>query len=192
MMMSNRIFKATITLVAMSAMLFSWSLWPSVQGASQKTKGQKAQTTTQSRQLEAQKAIQEGALGRIASTANNSLRRYPSSPQIRNIRNPKIQSVLERGRKLLEGGKAATGWSAAQLSDYVNQVDRYLKEAEAVALDNSPTGGTKQEECGKAKDRCNAACHARDAGYFCFFDCRLEYLVCLGGTIFNISSAAIR
>lgn len=155
------------------------------------SKGQKAQTTTQSKQQEAQKAIQEGALGRIASTANNSLRRYPSSPQIRNIRNPKIQSVLERGRKLLEAGKAATGWNAAQLSDYANQVDRYLKEAEAVALDNN-TGGTKQEECGRAKDRCRDSCDAQDAGYFCYFDCRLEYMVCLGGTIFNISSAAIR
>ena len=148
------------------------------------SKGQKVQSPTQSRQQEAQKAIQEGIPRRIATTANNSLRNYPSSTQIRNIGNPKKRSILERGRKLLEAGKAATGWNATQLSDYANQVDQYLKEAQAVARDNNPTGGTQQEECGKAKDRCNDRCHARDAGYFCFFDCRLEYLTCLAGTIF--------
>lgn len=40
---SKRIFKSTITLFAMSAMLFSWSLWPPVQDAvSASPKGQSA------------------------------------------------------------------------------------------------------------------------------------------------------
>jgi hypothetical protein len=38
MKMSNRIFKAAITLSVMSAMLVSWLMWPSVRGANPKTK----------------------------------------------------------------------------------------------------------------------------------------------------------
>ena len=42
MKMSKRIFKATIALSIMSAMLLSGSLWPSVQGASPKSKASAA------------------------------------------------------------------------------------------------------------------------------------------------------
>jgi hypothetical protein len=42
MMISKRVFKATIALFVMSAMLVSGSLWPSVQGASPKSKASAA------------------------------------------------------------------------------------------------------------------------------------------------------
>ncbi len=76
---------------------------------------------------EAKKAIQEGTLPQIASKASSSLRTYPTSTQVRNIGNPKIRSILERGRKLLEAGKAAKGWNATRLSGFASQVDQYLK-----------------------------------------------------------------
>jgi hypothetical protein len=129
---------------------------------------------------DAKKAIQEGTLGKIASKASNSLRNYPSWPQIRRIGNPKIRNILERGRKLLEAGKAANGWNATRLSGFASQVDQYLKEAEAAAKSAKPTGNSPVEDCGMAKDRCNQGCHDRDAGFFCFVDCRIEYIVCLG------------
>ncbi len=141
------------------------------------SKGQNAQMLTQSRQNEAQKAFQEGILSRIASTANNSLRKFPSSPQIENIENPQVRRILERGRKLLEAGKAATEWNVTQLIDFAS--DQYIKEAEAVANSNQATAKTSQEECGVAKDKCYRVCHRQDKGYFCFFDCRLEYMACL-------------
>ncbi len=141
---------------------------------------------------DAKKAIQEGTLGQIASKASNSLRTYPSSPQIRNIGNAKIRSILERGRKLLEAGKAAKGWNATRLSGFASQVDQYLKEAEAAAnsakLKNE---NTPREDCAATKDKCNQGCHDRDAGFFCFLDCRLNYLICLAGTLFNTSSTLI-
>lgn len=135
---------------------------------------------------DAKKAIQEGTLDQIASKASSSLRNYPSSAQIRRIGNPRIRKILERGRSLLEAGETANRWNATRLSGFASQMDQYLKEAEVVANstklknENTPT-----EDCGLAKDRCNQRCHDRDAGYFCFFDCRLEYLVCLAGTIFK-------
>ena len=135
---------------------------------------------------DAKKAIQEGILGPIASKANNSLKNYPSSAQIRRIGNPRIRKILERGRSLLAVGKAAKGWNATRLSGFASQVDQYLIEAEAVANstklknENTPT-----EDCGLAKDRCNQRCHDQDANYFCFLDCRLEYLACLAGSIFK-------
>jgi hypothetical protein len=130
---------------------------------------------------DAQKAIQGGILGRIASTANNSLRNYPSLRQIRNIEDPKIRSILERGRNLLEAGKAATRWNATRLSDFASQVDQYTKEAEAV---KNSGGSTPQEDCGAAKDRCVTRCNEKiDPGYWCYFDCRLEYMACLGSTL---------
>lgn len=134
---------------------------------------------------DAKKAIQEGALDQIALKASSSLRTYPSSAQVRNIGNPKIRSILERGRKLLEAGKAAKGWNATRLIRFASQVDQYLKEAEAAAKSSKPKDTTPAEDCGLAKDRCNQRCHDRDAGYFCFLDCRLEYLACLAGSIFK-------
>lgn len=134
---------------------------------------------------DAKKAIQEGALDQIALKASSSLRTYPSSAQVRNIRNPRIRSILERGRKLLEAGKAAKGWNAIRLRLFASQVDQYLKEAEAAAKSNKPKETTPAEDCGLAKDRCNQRCHDIDGSYFCFLDCRLEYLACLAGSIFK-------
>lgn len=135
---------------------------------------------------DARKAIQEGILGPLASKANNSLKNYPSSAQIRRIGNPRIRKILERGRSLLEVGKAAKGWNATRLSWFARQVDQYLIDAEAVANSTKlKNENTPAEDCGLAKDRCNQRCHDRDAGYFCFLDCRLEYLACLAGSIFK-------
>jgi len=134
---------------------------------------------------DAQKAIQGGILRRIASTANNSLRNYPSLRQIRNIEDPKIRSILERGRNLLEAGKAATRWNATRLSDFASHVDQYTKEAEAVKNSGGPT---PREDCGAAKDRCRNRCDAdKDSDYWCYFDCRLEYVVCLGRTLTHLT-----
>src|SRR5688500_16122939 len=76
------------------------------------TTQKRAEATLIATPQDAKKAIQEGALDQIALKASSSLRTYPSSAQVRNIRNPKIRSILERGRKLLEAGKAAKGWNA--------------------------------------------------------------------------------
>lgn len=135
---------------------------------------------------EAKKAIQEGILGPIALKASNSLSNYPSSPQIRRIGNPRIRNILERGRNLLEAAKTANRWNAIRLSGFASQLDQYLKEAEAAAKSAKPTRETTPtEDCAAARDKCNQRCHDRDASYWCFFNCRLEYLVCLGGTLFN-------
>ena len=135
---------------------------------------------------DARKAIQQGILGPIASKANNSLKNYPSSAQIRRIGNPRIRKILERGRSLLEAGTAAKGWNATRLSGFARQVDQYLIEAEAVANSTKlKNENTPAEDCGFAKDRCNQRCHDQDANYFCFLDCRLEYLACLAGSIFK-------
>ena len=142
---------------------------------------------------DAQKAIQQGILSQLAAKANNSLKSYPSAPRIRNIANSKNRSLLEQGRTLLEAGKAASSWNATQLSNFANQLDLYLKDAEVVAKALKNNGDTTPtEDCGLAKDRCNQRCHNKDAGYWCFVDCRLEYLSCLAGTIFLKSGVVMR
>jgi hypothetical protein len=55
----------------------------------------------------------------------------------------------------------------------------------------SPMEILLRKKTGAAKDKCNARCHARDAGYFCFFDCRLEYIACLAGTLFKAGGSGI-
>ena len=183
MKMSNRIFKAAITLFAMSAMLFSWSLWPSVQGASPKSQVQKAQTLTQSKRDEAQKAIQKGILGRIASSANNSLRKFPSPSQLRNV-NTERRNYLEQVRKLLEEGKSASKWNADQLGSFADRVAS-LKD-KAVHLDNSGGGGGKTcvTSC---KDEYNKCLEENDCEYsficICCVPCSLQYMGCIAGCI---------
>lgn len=48
-------------------------------------------------------------------------------------------------------------------------------------------GGGESRSCTKIcedeKDDCNAGCHNRHEGYFCYFDCRLTYFACLGRCI---------
>lgn len=135
---------------------------------------------------DAKKAIQQGILGRIASKASNSLRTYPSSLQIRKIGDPRIREILARGRSLLEAGKTANRWNATRLRGFASQMDQYLKEAEVVANSTKlKNENTPAEDCGFAKDRCNQRCHDIDGSYFCFLDCRLEYLACLAGSIFK-------
>ncbi len=142
---------------------------------------------------DAQKAIQQGILGQLAAKVNTSLKTYPSSTQISKIANPKTRNILEQGRRLLEAGKTTSGWNATQLSNFANQVEQHLKDAEAAVKAAKPNnnGDTPQADCGAAKDKCNQGCHNKDAGYFCFFDCRLEYYVCLAGSLFKGSGGRV-
>jgi hypothetical protein len=134
---------------------------------------------TAKHQIGAQRAIQNGILGRIAAKANHTLKKLPSASPFRNA-NPRDRIYLEKGRKLLEAGKSATRWNATQLINYAYQLEQYEAEARA------NVSKTAQEKCGDAKDSCNRKCHANDDGYFCFLDCRLEYVTCLifsGGAV---------
>ncbi len=129
-------------------------------------------TDAAKQQSDAQRAIENGILGRIAALANNTLKKLPSTSPFKNA-NPRERIYLEKGRKLLEAGKSATRWNATQLINYANQLERY--EAEAGAN----VSKTVQEACGKAKDRCYRQCHANKDHIGCFLDCRFEYLACL-------------
>ncbi|MGZ5184417.1 MAG: hypothetical protein ACXWCO_04860 [Caldimonas sp.] len=45
-------------------------------------------------------------------------------------------------------------------------------------------GGSCTANCTDEKDRCRAACdNDPEAGYFCYFDCRLSYMACLARCI---------
>lgn len=142
---------------------------------------------------DARKAIQQGILGRIASNAGNSLRTYPSSAQVTRIGNSRIRQILERGRSLLEAGKAAKGWNATRLIGFSSQMDQYLKEAEAVRNstklknENTPT----EEWCAAQRDECERRCIDQGPDPSCSFDCRIAYMACLAGNLFHTSSTFI-
>jgi hypothetical protein len=142
---------------------------------------QKADAPVFATPQDAQEAIQQGILGQIAAKASKPRRNYPSAAQVRNIQDPKMRSIVERGLNLLKAGKAATRWNATQLREYAGQVDQFIKEAEAAKPKGQ--GPTPQEVCHQALENCNHECRAGGGGYWCFFDCRLEYLACVIGTV---------
>src|SRR5687767_2978060 len=44
-------------------------------------------------------------------------------------------------------------------------------------------GQSCTSRCTSEKESCRQGCDAADAGYFCYFDCRLSYMACLAGCI---------
>jgi len=131
---------------------------------------------------DAQKAIDEGILNQITSKTNELLKDSPSAAKVKAVKDLKRRSIVERGLKLLKYGRTANAWNAAQLRNFSGQIDQFITDAEAVAKPVS-SGPTPQEDCAAAKDRCNEKCHATGGGYFCFVDCRLEYVACLISTV---------
>lgn len=86
-----------------------------------------SQTTRETKLQAAQKAIENGALSRIVTSANEVLKKSPSTAQLKKIENPTLRTHLEQGRKLIEAGKSAAGWNAVQLVEYQQQVEQNAK-----------------------------------------------------------------
>jgi hypothetical protein len=131
------------------------------------------------RESVAQQAIQKGMLGRIAATANNALRNFPNPSQFKNV-NSERRNYLEQIRKLLNTGKSASKWNAAQLASFADQVDKI--KAKAVQLNNDGGGGGKTCVT-RCRDEYNKCMDENDCEYsficICCSPCSLQYLGCM-------------
>ncbi len=146
------------------------------------TKDPNTQTPILSNEQDAQKAIQNGELTRLVTTSNQLLKDYPTTAQINKIDDPKVRSIAERGRKLLEAGKSATRWNARQLSDYSGQLQQHTQDAAKVkgtTVGNVVCGIT----CGLKENSCKNNCIFGTATEIsnCKFFCAVNGLICSMG-----------
>ncbi len=146
------------------------------------SKDSNTQTPTLSKEQDAQKAIQNGELTRLVAASNKLLKDYPTTTQIDKIDDPKIRSIVERGRKLLEAGKSANGWNARQLSDYSGQLQQHTQDAakaKGTTVGNVVCGIT----CGLKENSCKNGCIFGTATEIsnCKFFCAVNGLICSMG-----------
>ena len=98
----------------------------------------------------------------------------------------KLANLLSATRVLMAECALANSWDKAEAASYAGALD-FAEVAFELATSAAGTGAaeTKASECGSAKRVCNEECHATGGGYFCFVDCRLEYITCLASVVWS-------
>lgn len=105
----------------------------------------------------------------------------------KNFTKPEAE-FLSALRNLAVGLSTARDWSESEARsryDSLTMVDAAIGYATA-RLSNNGGGDSPSctAKCTSEKESCRRNCDSDDdAGYFCYFDCRLSYLACLGGCI---------
>ena len=97
-----------------------------------------------------------------------------------------LANLLSATRVLMAECALANSWDKEEAASYARVLD-FAEVALELASSSMPPGTAeaKPAECGYAKKVCIEECRSEDGGYFCFFDCRLEYFTCLAGTIWT-------
>lgn len=183
----NRINLKHLSLIAAASMTFALLVYSRTPHSGTTVN---PQTTREAKLQAAQKAIENGALSRIVTSANEVLKKYPTVEQLRKIENATLRTHLEQGRKLIEAGKTAAGWNAVQLVAYQEQVEQNAKSIGGVfkglaakvkiqqqnscinTCDNNLAGCLST--CGNLpvfKDQCIASCYMTSIG--CLSGCAL-------------------
>jgi hypothetical protein len=89
-----------------------------------------------------------------------------------------LANLLSATRVLMAECALANSWDKEEAASYARVFDFAEVALESVAR-------TKQSECGAAKTVCVEVCRTTEGGYFCYVDCRLEYITCLASTIWS-------
>ena len=101
----------------------------------------------------------------------------PDEVSCTNMDDQRLASLLSATRSLMAECTLANNWDRADALSY----DRALALAE-VAFEFA-TAERDAAGCGAAKKVCREQCDFEDGGYFCYFDCRLEYVTCLASVV---------
>jgi hypothetical protein len=105
----------------------------------------------------------------------------------KNFKKPEAD-FLSSIRNMAASLSFAHSWSDSELrmrAESFAFADAALTYGIGLALMNNGGGGggSCTAICNSEKDDCNNGCDGRDAGYFCYFDCRLTYVACLARCI---------
>jgi hypothetical protein len=121
----------------------------------------------------------EGAIKQsIAKKAAVLCASLPDEVSCKNMADQKLASLLSATRSLMAECTLANNWDRAEAASY----DRALALAE-VAFEFATSAERDAAGCGRAKTVCREQCDVEDGGYFCYFDCRLEYVTCLASVV---------
>ena len=106
----------------------------------------------------------------------------------KNFREPEAR-FLSALRDLAAGYSLAHTWSESETRSrlealkFADAAMDYAFDMAAIARDNSGGGGGRLSctaKCNQEKTNCTKDCDRdADAGYWCYFDCRLTYMACL-------------
>jgi hypothetical protein len=118
-------------------------------------------------------------IAKMAAVLSASL---PDRTTCNKMADPRKAYLLSTLRDFAAECTLANSWSDTEARSYGKTLDIFVAVSQyfILAKDNDTTP-TEGENCSAALDRCNKNCHAdTDAGYWCFVQCRMEYVVCLG------------
>lgn len=115
---------------------------------------------------------------RIAKKAAVLCASLPDELTCKNLSDQKAAKFLSAMRDFAAECTLAGNWGRDEAASY----GRTLELVEA-AFDLNSFAEATAAGCGDAKRTCVLRCDIDDGGYFCYFDCRLEYMACLVGTL---------
>jgi hypothetical protein len=125
---------------------------------------------------------------RIARRAAILCASLPDKLTCNNLSDRKTADFLSTIRDFAAECTLANNWSAEEFYLYGKALEMFEVAYEyALPRDNSPQPPTTETaKCGAEKDKCKQGCDGdEDAGFFCYFDCRLEYAACLAGNVLH-------
>ncbi|CCM75124.1 hypothetical protein [Rhizobium mesoamericanum] len=81
----------------------------------------------------------------------------------------------------------AQNWSDSEARAQLDALRLADAAMSFMAKDNGGGGGGPSctARCTAEKEQCRQNCDNADAGYFCYFDCRLSYMACLASCIYG-------
>lgn len=103
-----------------------------------------------------------------------------------NLADQKVANLLSVTRGLMAECALANSWDKAEAASYARAID-FAEAAFEFATSAEPE---KASSCGAAKKVCVRECDDED-GYFCYFDCRLEYISCLASVVVGGASVEL-
>ena len=115
---------------------------------------------------------------RIAKRAVVLCASLPDELSCQTMPDQKVAHLLSATRALMAEFTLANNWDKAEAASY----ERALDLAEVAFEFATSAVPEKASGCGAEKRVCVERCDNED-GYFCYFDCRLEYITCLASVV---------
>jgi hypothetical protein len=119
---------------------------------------------------------------RIAKKAAVLCASLPDELTCKALTNRNAADFLSAMRAFMAECTLANSWDREDFASYSKGLE-LVEVSFELGSSMKPVTTTPQSTCGDAKRDCVNGCDNEDAGYFCYFDCRLEYVTCLIGSV---------
>jgi pantoate kinase len=117
----------------------------------------------------------------IAKRAALLVAALPDDLSLKAVSDDKAAAFLRAAREFAVECTFVPAWGEAEAEHHGRALDLTLAAFEL----GSGVAAATADHCGRVKQTCVRRCDEADGGYFCYFDCRLEYFVCLASVVLS-------